>query len=168
MLTIGSQIGIYYFDGNAKENSNTSKWFEGENHDGVLFTKQIIMSSIIPIEVAHNLFKVAELDKDQIEQIIISFISLDNCQLIEIDQMLIFEALKILKTFAPIGIGGRDALILATMEKFQLKTIVTHDKNLLALTELKRIDPVFKPPMLLEPEEDFNSEKFKTMIREQL
>ena len=168
MLTIDSQIWIYYFDGNAKESSNITKWFEGENHDGVLFTKQIIMSSIIPIEVAHNLFKVAELDKDQIEQIIISFISLDNCQLIEIDQMLILEALKILKTFAPIGIGGRDALILATMEKFQLKTIVTLDKNLLALTELKRIDPVFKPPMLLEPEEDFNYEKFKTMIREQL
>ena len=126
------------------------------------------MSSIIPIEVAHNLFKVAELDKDQIEQIIISFISLDNCQLIEIDQMLILEALKILKTFSTIRIGGRDALILATMEKFQLNTIVTHDKNLLALTELKRIDPVFKPPMLLEPEEAFNSEKFKTLIREQL
>ncbi|MFQ6126407.1 MAG: type II toxin-antitoxin system VapC family toxin [Candidatus Heimdallarchaeota archaeon] len=168
MLTIDSQIWIYYFDANAKENANVANWFEGKNQDGILFTEKIVLSSIIPIEVAHNLFKISQIDRNEIEDLIISLISLDHCQLIEINQTLIFEALSALKKYSPMGIGGRDALIIATMEICQIKTIATHDKNLLSLKELKRIDPIFDPPMEINPGEDFDSEKFKIRVREQL
>lgn len=168
MLSIDSQIWIYYFDRNARENPNVTSWFEGENQDGILFSEQIVLSSIIPIEVAHNLFKMSELDKNAIEQLIISFISLDNCQLIDINQALILEALNFLKKLASRGIGGRDALILATMNKYQIETILTHDKNLLSIRELSRIDPVFNPPLKLQPGEEFDLEIFKVKIQEQL
>jgi len=53
----------------------------GKNSDGVLFKEKIILSSIIPLEVAHNLFKstitAKTLDKERIEEMIFSLISLN-------------------------------------------------------------------------------------------
>lgn len=169
MLTIDSQIWIYYWDPNAKEHFNVIKWLNGDDQSpGVLSSETIVLSAIIPLEVAHNLFKMAlvtkTLDTTQIEELLLSLISLENCQLIEVDQILIFDAIKHLKQYISKGIGGRDALILSTMERLQIQSVATHDKNLLSLKELHRIDPVFDPPLELEIGSEFDNEEFKQKI----
>jgi predicted nucleic acid-binding protein len=168
MLTIDSQIWIYYLDVNAKEHKNVVSWLNGENNNGVLFKEKIILSSIIPLELAHNFFKTAitrkTLDKDKVEEMIFSLISLENCQLIDIDQFLIFESIKKLKQYGSMGIGGRDALILTTMDQFNVQTIVTHDKNILSLKQIRRIDPVFATPFILEIGDEFDYKDFKQRI----
>lgn len=165
MLSIDSQIWIYYYDTTAKEHSNVLKWL-----DEILLKEVIILSSIIPIEIAHNLFSIheknKELNKTQVEEILLSLISLENCQLIDIDQNLIIEVINILKKYRTIGIGGRDALIIATMERMEIQTIATHDKNILSLKKFRRIDPVFDPPLILEIGEVFDSLDFWQKIEQ--
>lgn len=160
MITIDSQIWIYYWDINAPEHENVKFWLNGKNNDGILFKEKIVLSAIIPIEVGHHLFRLTELkkklEKDIVEDLILSLISSENCQLIEIDAILLVAAIQKLKKFSAMGIGGRDVLILATMDRLKVSTIATHDKNILALKEYRRIDPVFDPPLKLEIGEKFD------------
>ncbi len=53
MITIDSQILIYYWDSSAKEHKNITNWLNGKNKDGILFNKDIILSAIIPVEVGN-------------------------------------------------------------------------------------------------------------------
>jgi predicted nucleic acid-binding protein len=160
MITIDSQIWIYYWDINALEYENVEFWLNGKNNDGILFKEEIVLSAIIPIEVGHHLFRLTEfkkkLEKDIVEDLILSLISSENCQLIEIDAILLVDAIQKLKKFSAMGISGRDVLILATMDRLKVSTIATHDKNILALKEYRRIDPVFDPPLKLEIGEKFD------------
>jgi len=130
-----------------------------------LNSETILLSAIIPIEVAHRLFNVHEkrkaLNIDRVEELLSSIISLENIQLIDIDSRLVMDAIKLLKKYHSSGIGGRDSLILASMDRKQVTTILTHDKNLLGLNHLHRIDPVFDPPLKLKIGENFNPKEFK-------
>lgn len=103
MLTIDSQILIYYFDTHSKEHINIKSWLED-----ILITDEIYLSSIIPIEVAHSLFSVCDkknpLDLNKIEQTLIAFISLKNCQIIEVNQVLIVNAINFLRIFVKWGL----------------------------------------------------------------
>ena len=61
MITIDSQIWIYYWDINALEHDNIKAWLNGTRDDGILFKEEIVLNAIIPIEVAHHLYKIADL-----------------------------------------------------------------------------------------------------------
>jgi len=165
MITIDSQIWIYYWDINAKEHKNIKAWLNGTNKDGILFKEDIILSAIIPIEIGHQLFKLTDINKDldkvTVEDLILSLISNENCKIIDIDAILLVDVIQKMKIFSPMGIGGRDTLILATMNRLKVSTIATHDKNILTLKSYRRIDPVFKPPLILEIGEDFNNQNFQ-------
>jgi len=148
MITIDSQIWIYYWDINAIEHENIKKWLNGKEKDGILFKEYIILSAIIPIEVGHHLYKVADLsrafDKETIEDLILALISTENCQIIDIDAILLVDVIQKMKNYSSLGIGGRDTLILATMDRLKVSTIATHDKNILALKNYKRIQTLYK------------------------
>ncbi len=170
MITIDSQIWIYYWDLDAPEHNNVKSLLNGKKNDGILFNEEIILSAIIPIEVAHHLYKIAnnskDLDKDTIEDLILSLISSNNCQIVEIDSVLLVDVINKMKNYSSLGIGGRDTLILATMDRLKVLTIYTHDKNILNLVNYKRIDPVFNPPLILEINEKFNEEVFRERSKE--
>ena len=85
-----------------------------------------------------------------------------SCQILELDQFMMLKALDILKSLKDQGVGGRDSIILASMQLYDIQTIATHDKNLLSLTEYRRIDPVLDPPLLLEIGAEFDPEIFDT------
>ncbi|TFF99566.1 MAG: type II toxin-antitoxin system VapC family toxin [Promethearchaeota archaeon] len=155
LLTIDSQIWIYYFDPNAKENKNVEKWFEG-----ILAKEEIMLSSIIPLEVAHNLYAVPDLDKLSTENLILKWVTQENITFIPVDTNIMLLALELLKANRSKGIGGRDCLILASMLAKDVEALVTHDKNLLKITSLLRIDPVFVPPLILNKGEEFNDSTF--------
>lgn len=170
MITIDSQIWIYYWDINSKAYKNVNNWLNGSKKDGILFKEEIILSVIISIEVGHYLFKLANigngLDKDTVEDLILSLISSENVQLIDIDAILFVDVIQKMKEYSSMGIGGRDTLILATMDELKVNTIATHDKNILTLKKYRRIDPVFDPPLILESGEDFNKQDFQEKINQ--
>jgi len=169
MITIDSQIWIYYWDINAIEHENIKNWLNGTEKDGILFKEEIILNSIILIEVGHHLYKAADLsqylDKETIEDLLLALISTENCQIIDIDAILLVDVIQKMKKYSPLGIGGRDTLILATMDRLKVSTIATHDKNILALKNYKRIDPVFDPPLILEIDEDFDNQDFQEKLK---
>ncbi len=169
MITIDSQIWIYYWDINAKEHNNIKNWLNGTNKNGILFKENIILSVIIPIEVGNHLFKLTDITEDfaknTIEDLILSLISSENCQLIDIDAILFVDVIQKMKKYSPLGIGGRDTIILATMDRLKVSTIATHDKNILTLKSYRRIDPIFDPPLILEIGEKFNNQDFQEKLK---
>ncbi len=169
MITIDSQIWIYYWDINAIEHENIKKWFNGKDKNGILFKEVIILSAIIPIEVGHHLYKAVDLskdlDKETIEDLLLALISTENCQIIDIDAILLVDVIQKMKKYSSLRIGGRDTLILATIDRLKASTIATHDKNILALKNYKRIDPVFDPPLILKIHEEFDNQDFQENLK---
>ena len=165
MLAIDSQIWIYYCDPNALEHDAIIKWMEP-----MLQAEDILLNAIIPVEIAHNLFTIKNkgknLDANLVEESLIALISMKNCHFLEIDQDLVVNSISLIKKWRQVGIGGRDAIILASMDRFDVKTIITNDKNILGLNSLHRIDPVFDPPLELEIDEIFDANAFKIKIRD--
>ena len=141
---------------------------KGTEKDGTLFKEKIILSSVIPIEVGHNLYRTAhlrkDLDKEMIEELLLSLISTENCQIIEVDELLLVDVIQKMKDYSKLGIGGRDTLILSTMDRLKVSTIATHDKNILKLKKYIRIDPVFKTPLILDINEEFDEKDFKLRL----
>jgi len=168
LISIDSQIWIYYLDSNATESANVIRYLDGNNNDGIIATEKIIINTIIPLEVAHNFFRNEEIDVEKAYEIITSTFQLENMEIKEITLALMELALKIVAKNRRKGIGGRDALILATMEQEQINTLVSHDKNLLELINLRRIDPVFNPPLILEIGDKFDQIEFKNRIKRNL
>ena len=135
------------------------------HEDGILFQEKILLNTIIPLEVAHNLFRNNEIEIKKAYDMITSIFHLENLEIKEINITMMELALKIVAKNRTKGIGGTDALLLATMEQEQINTIVTHDKILLELINLRRIDPVFNPPLVLEIGERFDLNEFKRRIQ---
>lgn len=160
MITIDSQIWIYYFDPNAKENKNVLHWMRKH-----LQTSDILLNIIIPTEVAHNLYTIPKISRNLIEQLLFKWITQKNITIADLSNKEMINALQKLKTLRSHGIGGRDCLILATMDFFEVKTIVTNDKNLLIQTDLQRINPIFDPPLILERGESFNLQRYKENLK---
>jgi len=162
LITIDSQIWIYYFDPNAPENRNVGQWMKTN-----LKTANIVLSTIIPLEVAHNLYNIPRMASDQIEQLLFKWITQKNISIQDATQKELIMALKSLKTNRSQGIGGRDSLIISTMTLNNVEVLVTHDKNLLRLTQFSRIDPVFNPPLVLEINQPLDEAEFKTLSKNQ-
>ena len=159
-MLIDSQIWIYYIDPNAEENENVNLLIEGSNKNGVLFREKIISNPVIPVEVAHSFFANTKLQIDDSYDLVISLFNFENIEIKDFDIENLFDCLKILANFRTQGIGGRDAMILATMKKYYIPTLVTYVKNLLRLTELNRIDPIFNPPLVLEIGNEFDERMY--------
>ena len=52
------------------------------------------------------------------------------------------DAIDMLKRYAHLGLGGRDATILALMSRAKIKKIMTHDEALKKVEWLEPVDPV--------------------------
>ncbi|MBN2156757.1 MAG: PIN domain-containing protein [Candidatus Lokiarchaeota archaeon] len=150
MITIDSQIWIYYFDPNAPENLNVQKWMKS-----ILQNEIIVLSTIIPLEVSHNLYAIPKISRDDVEELILKWITQENIRMVEVDQHNMLIALELMKTNRNRGIGGRDCLILASMLTQDVQMLVTNDKNLLRIQSLQRMNPVFDPPLILNKGEKF-------------
>lgn len=75
------------------------------------------------------------------------------------------QALQTLKNLRQQGIGGRDSIILTSMILHNVDTIITHDKNILRLETIHRIDPVFDTPLNLEIGDKFDPNIFKGLTK---
>ena len=81
MMTIDSQIWIYYLDPAASENANITNWLDGKIEPGILLTEEIGMNAIIPLEIAHQIYRSPHINTDIAEKTLLSLISMKSCQI---------------------------------------------------------------------------------------
>jgi uncharacterized protein len=59
-----------------------------------------------------------------------------------LDSSLLRESLRILRRFTDLGVGGRDASLLASMERHGVTQLLTHDATFRRVDWVEVIDPV--------------------------
>ena len=134
MLFIDSNIWCYYFDESSKEHKKVAVYL-----DNILSKEKIVLNTLIIQEISHYLIKSlgSIKGKEKINKLLeFSFIIKD------FDYDLLLIAIDMLSSYTHTGIGGRDATILATMKKFNVKQLVTHDKAFKKIDFIQVIDPV--------------------------
>jgi predicted nucleic acid-binding protein len=134
MLTIDTNIWAYYFDGDCPEHKSVVGPVEK-----ALKSEQIAVNTIIVMELAHFLVKGLgpQIGGEKLDQflrfpLIITDFNYQHA----------LSAIEMLKKYSHLGIGGRDATLLAMMDVAGEKRIMTHDETLMKVDWLKPIDPV--------------------------
>ncbi|MBU2559699.1 type II toxin-antitoxin system VapC family toxin [archaeon] len=136
MIAVDSNIWIYYLDPTTEEHEKVKSELER-----VILSEEILTSTIIWMEVSHYLFKVSRLPRGELGGMIKKLLRLSTLRVADFDFAMLNESLDMLSERYRGRIGGRDATILAMMQDFGVKRIMTHDKGFKGLG-LEVIDPV--------------------------
>ncbi|MBI2498941.1 type II toxin-antitoxin system VapC family toxin [Candidatus Woesearchaeota archaeon] len=134
MLFIDSNIWCYYFDESSKEHIVVSKYIEK-----ILDKEEIVINNLIIIELSHYLIKNLGSIKGQ-EKIkkLLAFPFIIE----DFNYDLLITSIDLLAQYNHTGIGGRDATILATMKRLDIKKLLTHDKSFKKIDFIEVIDPL--------------------------
>ena len=134
MILIDSNIWAYYFDTSLNEHRNVVKPVETS-----LKKEQAVVNVTIVLETYHYLVKrLGPLVGGEKARIFSAF----GMPLYPLDVATVETKLRKLCEFTHLGIGGRDASILATMELESISQIMTHDQSFKRIPDIKVIDPV--------------------------
>ena len=134
MLFIDSNIWAYYFDEMAPEHKFVVKAVEDYLRKG-----EVAINTVILMEVAHFLIK--NLGAKVGRRKIIIFLNFPFT-IVDFTYELAVRSIHLLAVYSHLGIGGRDATILASMEKLKTNTIMTHDAAFKRIPNIKVIDPI--------------------------
>ncbi|MGA2663634.1 MAG: type II toxin-antitoxin system VapC family toxin [Nitrososphaerales archaeon] len=133
MIYVDSNYWIYWLDSRLPE------------HESVLGTmrkaiKEGIATNYVTLfEVAHYLRMLPKQDfSDLMERIQ----SLATLRVFDLDRRIADAALKMVPEYAPVGLGSRDCVILATMRAFEVHRIATHDRAFRRVPWVEAIDDV--------------------------
>jgi len=133
MLMIDSNIWAYYLDADAPEHRAVVPRVERALREGVL------INTVAVIEVA--LFLIKNLGpvvgKEKLDVFLSFPFTIDD---LATDLMKI--AIDELCSYSHLGIGGRDATLLASMRRRRVDGIITHDEALKRVPDIKAIDPI--------------------------
>ncbi|KPV61643.1 MAG: tRNA(fMet)-specific endonuclease VapC [Candidatus Bathyarchaeota archaeon BA2] len=158
MIFIDSMIWIYNCDAKAPEHKNVCRWLEGEkDRKGIIDLEELFVNTVVVMEVVHNLRRRAQLPSDLVYGYVLSMLTLRNMTVAPLDRELLHISMHTFEKYYKYGIGGRDATILATMLKWNIESIATHDQKLLKITHFRRVDPAHHPPRILEKGKPYNS-----------
>lgn len=143
-------IWVYNCDTLAPEHESVHSWLEGEDGEGIIDSEEILVNTIIVMEVVHNLRRRARLPPQLVYDYVLKMLALENSTTDPFDRNLLHDSMHVFEKYYGYGIGGRDATILATMLRRNVRTIATHDKNMLKITDFRRIDPTHHPPKIFD------------------
>jgi predicted nucleic acid-binding protein len=134
MILVDSNIWAYYFDKSLDEHKKVIKPLES-----ALRKEKVAVNATIVMESLHYLVKrlgpLVGGEKGQIfTNFGISFYALD-VEVLRVTHQKLCE-------FTHLGIGGRDASILATMELEDIKDLMTHDQAFKRIPEINILDPI--------------------------
>lgn len=134
MLTIDSCIWAYYFDEDAPEHPSVT-----EPVAEALRSERIVVNTVIIMEVAHFLIKNLGplIGKDKLD-VFLSF----PFTVLDLNYNVTLDAIEHLRSYSHLGIGGRDATLLATMRRLGFNKIMTHDESFKKLDWLEVLDPI--------------------------
>jgi len=150
MIAVDAMIWVYNCDVKAPEYENVHPWLEGKDGGGVIDSEEILVNAVIVMEVVHNLRRRAQLPPELVYNYVLKMLALKNITTAPLDRNLLHTSMHMFEKYYESGIGGRDATILATMSRWNVNTIATHDKNMLQITDLRRIDPTYHPPKIFD------------------
>ena len=113
--------------------------YVGKAVDEALHGEQIILNTVIIMEVAHYLIKNLGpmMGKAKLE----TFLSYPFV-IVDLSYELTLDAIDELATYSHLGVGGRDATILAFMKRNEVKKIMTHDAAFRRIGWLQVVDPI--------------------------
>lgn len=104
-----------------------------------LRSEQIAINTVLITELAHFLVKnLGPVDGEEKLAIFLGF----PLVISDFDYKTVLESLDMLKRYSHLGVGGRDATVLAMMRKSRTKKIMTHDEALKRVDWLEAIDPI--------------------------
>lgn len=118
-------------DSRHPEHRHVSKTMRAAIREGILLN----LTSLL--EVAHYF---RDLGEAQLLSTMDKLRNLTTLNLAELDTTTADEALRILGRYSEMGIGGRDAVILATMQLHGVKRILTHDRDFRKVKGIRVID----------------------------
>ena len=133
MRMIDSNIWAYYFDADAPEHKFVVPEVRKALREGVL------INTVVAMEVAHFLVKNLGpvLGREKFDTFMGFPLIVD-----ELDLELVRAAVGELCKYSHLGIGGRDATLLASMRRKRVDRIITHDEALKRVPDLRAIDPI--------------------------
>jgi predicted nucleic acid-binding protein len=133
MLMVDSNIWAYYFDIDAPGHKFVVPELKKALREGIL------INTVVAMEVAHFLVKNLGpvLGKEKFDTFLGFPLVVD-----ELDSELVRAAVGELCKYSHLGIGGRDATLLASMCRRKVERIMTHDEALKKVPDLKAIDPI--------------------------
>lgn len=136
MMLIDTNIWAYYFDATLDEHPRIIKPVET-----ALRQRSAAINSTIAIETLHYLVRrlgpLAGGDKGQIFLGYGVPLHVLDAQGLELTRQKLCE-------FSHLGIGGRDASLLATMTQHGMQAIMTHDQTFKRIPDIRVIDPATK------------------------
>lgn len=130
VIFIDSNIWCYYFNNSALEHDIIASTV-----DLVAEEEEIAINSVIIMEVAHYLYRQVPVKAGSF---IDSFLSYPF-HFFELDLKTVQHAIQVLEKYSSLGIGGRDATIIASMEISGIRRLMTNDK---AFEHVKSIDVI--------------------------
>jgi uncharacterized protein len=134
ILTIDTNIWAYYFDQDSPEHKRVVTPVER-----ALKSEAITVNTIIVMELAHFLIKnLGPINGDEKMGIFLRFPLVIH----DFGYRDVLESVGMLKRYSHLGIGGRDATLLAMMSQTGQKKIMTHDEALKKVDWLETVDPV--------------------------
>lgn len=134
ILIIDTNIWAYYFDRDSAEHKLVLGHVEK-----ALRSEQIAINTIIIMEVAHFLIKnLGPVDGGEKVGLFLRFPLVVS----DFDFRSALDSVEMLKRYSHLGIGGRDATLLALMSRAKVKKIMTHDEALKKVDWIEAIDPV--------------------------
>ncbi len=133
MLMIDSNIWAYYLDADAPEHKSVVPEVRRALREGVLINTVVVM------EVAHFLIKNLGpvLGREKLGAFLGFPMQVDDLTL-----DLVRASADELCKYSHLGIGGRDATLLASMRRTQIDKIMTHDEAFKRVPDIKVIDPI--------------------------
>lgn len=138
MILIDSNIWIYLLDRDMPENRVVDRRLAAP-----LRKEKVLFSTLVQTEVLHHISRQL---KDDLETAIQAFLTFPG-EIHELTQHVVHGGARLLVEHAKQGIGGRDAMLLATAMMAGAR-LVTHDKALLRAAERAGVpawDPVKTP-----------------------
>jgi predicted nucleic acid-binding protein len=134
ILIIDTNIWAYYFDRDSPEHKSVVGPVEK-----ALKSEQIAVNTIIIMGLAHFLVKnLGPVEGGEKLGLFLRFPFVIS----DFDYRDVLDSIEMLKRHSHLGVGGRDATVLALMKGAGVKRIMTHDDALKKVEWLDAIDPV--------------------------
>jgi len=130
---VDSNYWIYWMDRRHPEHRFVTGAMREAIEDG------IILNVMTLVEVAHYF---RGLEGPEFSSRMDKLRNLRTLTLTELDLTTTDKAIRLLSRYGGVGIGGRDAVVLATMQLHGIKRILTHDRDFTKVKGIRVVDPI--------------------------
>lgn len=143
MYCLDANVWVYYFDAELTEHAAVR-----EPVAAILAGEPVFTTTVLQMEVVHYLAKQLAESDPAVDR----FLSLSDVSVADLTRIDVARAAELLDSHEASGIGGRDATVVAAMDRYDVERLWTHDDGLKRLGErldwLAVTDPVEGDPAI--------------------